>query len=37
MNAFQELVTVLAVDACVLGVAIFALYQLNRGVSRCGR
>jgi hypothetical protein len=37
MDEFQVLVAILAVNACVLGVALFALYQFNKVVSRCGR
>jgi hypothetical protein len=34
MNGFQVLLGVIAVDACVLGVAFLAIYQLNKAVSR---
>jgi hypothetical protein len=37
MNGFQMLLTVVAVNACVLGVAFFALYQFNKAVSQSGR
>jgi hypothetical protein len=37
MNGFQILLAVIAVNACVLGVAFLALYQLDKAVSRCGR
>jgi hypothetical protein len=37
MDGFQILLVVIAVNGCVLGVAFFALYQLNKAVSRCGR
>jgi hypothetical protein len=37
MNGFQILLLVIAVDGCVLGAALLAVYQLNRGVSRGGR
>jgi hypothetical protein len=37
MNGFQILAAVIAVNACVLGVAFFALYQLNKAVSQGGR
>jgi len=37
MNGFQMLLMVIAVNACVLGVAFFVLYQFNKAVSRCGR
>jgi hypothetical protein len=34
---FQMLLAVIAVNAVVLGVAFFALYQLNKAVSPSGR
>jgi len=37
MDEFQVFVAVLAINACVLGVALFAVYQFNKVVSRCGR
>ena len=37
MAGFQTLLVILAVNACVLGVAFFALYQFNKAVSGCGR
>jgi hypothetical protein len=37
MSGVQILLAVIAVNACVLGVAWLALYQLNKAVSRCGR
>jgi hypothetical protein len=37
MNGFHMLLMVIAVNACVLGVASFALYQFNKAVRRCGR
>jgi hypothetical protein len=37
MSGVQILLAVIAVNACVLGVAFLALYQLNNAVSRCGR
>jgi hypothetical protein len=37
MNGFQMLLTVVAVNACVLGVVFFALYQFNKAVSQSGR
>jgi hypothetical protein len=37
MIGFQMLVVVIAVNACVLGVALLAAYQLNKAVSRSGR
>jgi len=37
MDGFQELLIVVAVNACVLGAGIFLIYRLNRAVSACGR
>ncbi len=37
MNALQIVLMVVAVNACVLGVAFFALYQFNKAVSQSGR
>jgi hypothetical protein len=37
MNGFQELLLVIAVDAVILGIALLALYQFNKTVSRSGR
>ncbi len=37
MNGLQILLVVVAVNACVLGVAFFAAYQFNKAVSRSGR
>ena len=37
VQTFQMLLAVIAVNACVLGVAFFALYQLNKAVSPSGR
>jgi hypothetical protein len=37
MSGFLVLLAVIAVNACVLGAAFFALYQFNKDVSRCGR
>jgi len=37
MQGFQMLLTVIAVNACVLGVAFFALYLFNKAVRGCGR
>jgi hypothetical protein len=37
MNGFQMLLTVIATNAVVLGVAFLALYQFNKAVSGCGR
>ncbi len=37
LQMFQMLLAVIAVNACVLGVAFFALYQLNKAVSPSGR
>jgi hypothetical protein len=37
VQVFQMVLAVIAVNACVLGVAFFALYQLNKAVSPSGR
>jgi hypothetical protein len=37
MSGFQVLLLVTALDGCVLGVALLAIYGLNKAVSRCGR
>jgi hypothetical protein len=37
MSGFQVLLVVTAVDGCVLGIALLAIYRLNKAVSRCGR
>jgi hypothetical protein len=37
MSGFQVLLVVTAVDGCVLGVALLAIFGLNKAVSRCGR
>jgi hypothetical protein len=37
MNGFQELLLVIAVDACVLGIVFLALYRFNKAVSQSGR
>jgi hypothetical protein len=37
MNGLDVVLMVIAVNACVLAVAFFALYQFNRAVSRAGR
>jgi cytochrome oxidase assembly protein ShyY1 len=36
MNGFQVLLVVIAVDASVLGIAVLAIWQLNRAVGRNG-
>ena len=37
MNGFQELLLAIAVNAFVLGIALFAIYRFNKDVSGCGR
>jgi|HubBroStandDraft_3_1064219.scaffolds.fasta_scaffold2917303_2 hypothetical protein len=37
MIGVQMLLAVVAVNGCVLGVALLALYQLNKAVGRSGR
>jgi hypothetical protein len=37
MSVFQVILAIIAVNACVLGVAFLALYQFNKAVRQCGR
>jgi hypothetical protein len=37
MNEFQIVMAVVAVNACVLGLALLVVYQANRDVGRSGR
>jgi hypothetical protein len=37
MNGLQVVLMVIALNACVLGVAFFAIYQFNKAVSQSGR
>jgi hypothetical protein len=37
MSEFQLFVAVIALNACVLGLALLVLYQANKTVSSCGR
>jgi hypothetical protein len=37
VQVFQMVLAVIAVNASVLGVVLFALYQLNKAVSPSGR
>jgi hypothetical protein len=37
MSEFQIVLVVIAVNACVLGVAFFAAYRFNKAVSQSGR
>jgi hypothetical protein len=37
VNGLQILLAVIVVNASVLGVAFFALYQFNKAVSQSGR
>lgn len=37
MNGLQVLLMVIVVNACVLGVAFFTIYQFNKAVSQSGR
>jgi hypothetical protein len=37
MNGLQIILMVIGVNACVLGIAFFALYQFNKAVSQSGR
>jgi hypothetical protein len=36
-NGLQVVLMVIAVNACILGVAFFAVYQFNKAVSQSGR
>jgi hypothetical protein len=37
MNGLQVVLMVIAVNACVLAVAFFTIYQFNKAVSQSGR
>ena len=37
MNGLEIVLLVIAVNACVLGAAFFAVYQFNNAVSQSGR
>ena len=37
MGGFQLLLAVVALNACVLGAAVLALYLLNKSVSKSGQ
>jgi len=37
MSGLQIIMMIIAVNACVLGAAVFALYQFNKAVSQSGR
>jgi hypothetical protein len=37
MNGLQVVLMVIAVNACVLAVVFFAVYQFNKAVSQSGR
>jgi hypothetical protein len=37
MNGLQVVLVVIALNACILGVAFFAVYQFNKAVSQSGR
>jgi len=37
MNGLQVVLMVVALNACVLGAAFFAVYQFNKAVSQSGR
>ena len=37
MNGFQVLLMVVVVNAGVLGIALFAIYEFNKAVSQSGR
>jgi hypothetical protein len=37
MGGFQVIVAVMAINACMLGAAFFAIYLLNKSVSQSGQ
>jgi hypothetical protein len=37
MSEFQLFLSVIVLNACVLGLALLVLYQANKTVSPCGR
>jgi hypothetical protein len=37
MNGLQIVLMVIAINASVLGIAFFAVYQFNKAVSQSGR
>jgi hypothetical protein len=37
MNGLQVVLMVIALNACVLGIAFFVVYQFNKAVSQSGR
>jgi hypothetical protein len=37
MNGLQIVLMIIGVNACVLGVAFFAVFQFNKAVSQSGR
>ena len=37
MSGFQVFLMVVVVNAGVLGIALFTIYQFNKAVSRCDR
>jgi hypothetical protein len=37
MNELEVVAVVVVLNACVLGLVFFALYQANKAVSRSGR
>lgn len=37
MNGLQIVLVAIALNACVLGAALFAVYQFNKAVSQSGR
>jgi hypothetical protein len=37
MGAFQTVLAVIALNACVLGIAFFAVYEFNKAVRPSGR
>jgi hypothetical protein len=37
MGVFQVILAVIALNACVLGIAFFAVYEFNKAVNQSGR
>jgi len=37
MNGLQIVLMIIGVNACVLGIAFFSVFQFNKAVSRSGR
>jgi len=37
MDGIQTILAVIAVNVCVLGIALFAVYEFNKAVRQSGR